>query len=114
MAAPTTNSSKTHTCVDRIIHEAEFSAITAAESFSYTFPSNLPALDPTFVRHAVVTQPTSRDVVDVHWTSDSTPGDTNSSRAVELTIMTSIGGSLTGAVVRVYFEWLEQGSGGLS
>ena len=114
MAAPTTDASRTRTHVDRIIHEAEFSAITPAESFNFTFPSNLPALNPTFIRHSVVTQPTSRDVVDVQWTANNVPGAANATRVVELTMMTSIGGSLTGAVVRVYFEWLQQASGGIS
>lgn len=110
----TTNSATTRTHVDRIIHEVEFSAINAGETFDYTFPSSLPALNPTFVRYMVTTLPSSRDPIFVAWTSDNTPGAANSGRTLELNIYTVPNGSVTNGVVRVYAEWLEQAAGGIS
>ena len=112
--AATTNSAVTRAWVDRIIHEVEFSAINAEETFSYTFPSSLPALNPTFVRSATVTDPVTGDPIFVKWTGNNTPGGANASRTIQLRIGTNPGGSVTSGVVRVYFEWLESAAGGIS
>ena len=112
--AATTDSATNRAWVDRLIHEVQFSAINAEESFNYTFPSSCPALDPSFVKAITVTDPESGDPVFVKWTAYNTPGAANASRLVTLRIGTVPGGSVTGAVVRVYLEWVPSGSGGIS
>lgn len=110
----TTDSAVTRTNVDRIVHDVTFSAINAGETFDYTFPSSIPALNPTWVRVMVVTQAVSKDPVFCYWTDDNTPGATNTGRTVQLVLDTVANGSLTGAIARVTMEWLEQASGGIS
>lgn len=61
------------------------------------------------VTHEVTTRPTSRDVVEVSHlrASDSTTNDT-----AAVAIDTTDVGDLTGAVVRLYFWFVEAASGG--
>jgi hypothetical protein len=114
MAAPTLDSSKLRGFGDNYVNELQYSSITGNESFTATFDSDAPALDPTMVTHVVTTRPTDNSNVGISWTGNNTPGDDNSARTITLSLDTEVGGSMTGAVVRVYLWWTESATGGIS
>jgi len=102
------SSSKVINGVPFLITELSLSTIVAgkSESVSHGGPTGA---TPLMVLHTVSTRATDGSVVDFAWTATSTSGDT-----VSVTLDTVPGGSLTGAVVKVYCLFSEQGSGGIS
>lgn len=103
----------TRTHVDRLIHEVEFNAINDGETFTYAWPATIPNLNPTFVRSTTVTPGLGLVPIEVAWTVSNVPGAAPvTARTLTLRIYSS--GSVTDAVVRVYFEWLQQAAGGLT
>ena len=64
---------------------------------------------PHRVSHTVVTQPTSQDPIGMSWESTSTANNTAS---VRFTVPQ--GGDITGAVVKVYVQFKEAASGGIT
>lgn len=114
MAAPTLNASSLRAFGDNFVNELEYSSITGNESFTCTWSSQAPALDPTMVTCVVTTRPTDKSNINVSWTANNTPGDSNSGRTCTLSLDTEVGGSMTGAVVRVYLWWVASADGGIS
>ena len=114
MAAPTLDSTILRGFGDNNVCELQYSTITGNESFTATFSSDAPAVDPTMITHMVTTRPTDDSNVGLSWTGNNTPGDSNSGRTVTLSLDTEVGGSMTGAVVRVYLWWPESASGGIT
>ena len=102
------SSSKVISSVPFSITELSLSTIVAgkSEAVSHGGPTGA---TPLMVLHTVSTRPTDGSVVDFAWTASSTSGDT-----VSVTLDTVPGGSLTGAVVKVYCLFSEQASGGIS
>ena len=102
------SSSKVISGVPFLITELSLSTIVAgkSETVSHGGPSGA---TPLMVLHTVSTRPTDCSVVDFAWTGSSTSGNT-----VSLTLDTVPGGSLTGAVVKVFCLFSEQASGGVA
>ena len=109
----TIGSQNTRNHVDRIVHEVEFNTINNGEVFTYTWPADIPNLNPTYMRHTTVTVGDGGEPIEVAWTADRTPGIAPAT-ARTLSLRISSRASVTNAVVRVYFEWREQASGGIS
>lgn len=104
----------TLTHVDRIVHQVDFYSINAGEEFDYSYPSNLPAVNPWKVEFTTIVPGSGGDPVLGMWVDNYVPGVANSSRVVGLKLDTVPGGDLTDAVVRVYIEWREAAYGGIS
>jgi len=103
-----TSSVRSLTNVPFVITESSLSTLVAgkSESISHNGPSGA---TPLMVLCTTTTRPTDGSVVDFSWTGTSTSGNT-----VSVTLDTVPGGSLTGAAVKVYCLFHEQGSGGIS
>ena len=112
--AGTVDSNFVRTVVDRIVNEVQLSVLNSGATETITLNAGTPALYPTFTRMTVVTGTTSGDPVYLAQGTNWTAGGANSGRTVTVKLSTIPAGDLTGAVVKLYFEWLESGSGGIS
>lgn len=112
--AASVDSTVVRTSVDRVICEVQLSSINPGATETITLPSNTPALYPVMARLSVVTPATSKDPVFMYQGTNWTPGGSNTGRTLTVILDTIPGGNLAAAVVKLYFEWLEQGSGGIS
>tara|TARA_R100000306_G_scaffold38569_1_gene38439 strand:+ start:46 stop:369 length:324 start_codon:yes stop_codon:yes gene_type:complete len=86
----------------------QLSAITAGAliALAHGGPSGA---TPHRVSHTVVTQPTSQDPIGMSWESSSTSANT-----VSIRFTVPQGGDITGAVIKVYANFKEAASGGIS
>lgn len=112
--AATVDSTLLDTSVDRVICSVTLSALNPGATETITLPTNTPALYPHFVRCTNVTPATSGDPVFWRQATNWTRGGANSGRTVTVVLDTVAAGDLTAAVVRLEFEWLAQGSGGIT
>ena len=112
--AATTDSSIVTAMADRLILDVQFSAINNSETFTYTFPSSLPAMNPYKVQFTTTTLSTSGDPVNGAWTGNSVLGVANSTRALSINMKAANGGVTTSAIVRMQVEWRESAAGGIT
>lgn len=112
--AATVDSTIVDTSVDRVICSVQLSVLNPGATETVTLPSNTPALYPHYFRCTTVTPATSGDPVFHRQATNWSRGSSNSGRTVTVVLDTVAAGDLVGAVVRLEFEWLAQGSGGIS
>lgn len=112
--AATVDSTVVDTAVDRVICSVQLSVINPGATETITLPSNTPAVFPHYARLTVVTPATSKDGVFLYQGTNWQRGGANSGRTLTVIVDTPPGGNLAGAVVRLEFEWLAQGAGGIS
>ena len=114
MAVAVVDSTLTDTSVDRLIVAIQLSVLNPGATETITLPSTSPALYPHYVRCTTVTPPTSGDPILFRQATNWTRGGANSGRTVTVVLDTVAGGNLVGGVARLEFEWLAQGSGGIT
>lgn len=112
--AATVDSTVLDTSVDRLICAVQLSVLNPGATETITLPSNSPAVYPHYFTCATLTPSTSGDPVFHRQATNWAKGAANSGRTVTVVLDTVAGGDLVGAVVRLEFEWLAQGSGGIS
>lgn len=108
--AATVSTATTLTNVPNVITTVEVSAIEPGVDLdvSHGGPSGV---QPDFASYEVVERPTTRDAVYVEFDRENDSTANNTSRVA---IDTETGGDLTACVVRLRFEFISQGSGGIS
>lgn len=104
---------KTVAWADRTVYAVDLTTMEpgVGVDVSYSGDGQLAGAEPFYVFHEVTVRPTSRDPVEISHirASDSASGST-----VRIVPDTIPAGDLAGCTVRLYIEFLNTGSGGLS